>query len=83
MESLEPGDVILGQHGHVVIEHFGPGASASCVFPQEVFRKVLEGEVTLEDYAQSARNHIEIQLAYQRGEDLPEGATTVHQSLNG
>jgi hypothetical protein len=80
MPNYQPGDVIRDRAGNEVVLHVAEGASSWCPgVPHSYFKKVLEGTVSIEEYVATASHHVEVGIAYDFGEELPEGAIVTHE----
>jgi hypothetical protein len=85
MPIYQPGEVIRDCGGYEVIVHFVEGSSQVAPFTTDAFRDWLKGKLTMEDYLDISANHLATAHAYDRGVELPEGATVTqeHVSLYG
>ena len=79
MPTYEPGSVLRNSAGYPAIIHDGEGTGALCVLSHHFFQRVLDGEISMAEYAQVATNHVAIQLAHGRGTKLPLGAIVTYE----
>lgn len=79
MPTYQPGDVLRDKGGYPVIIHYGEGASTWCASTYETFKRALDGEITIQEYVGIVASHVDVELAYRFGGELPEGATVTHE----
>jgi hypothetical protein len=79
MATYQPGDVLRDKAGYPAIVHYGEGASTLCTAPQELFLRAINGHMPLAEYVGIVANHVDVQVAYNYGHELPEGATVTNE----
>jgi hypothetical protein len=78
--DLRSGDVLLDLAGYPAIQHFGPRSCSVIASSKELSRMCLRGEIPASKYGAIAANHAEIQTAYDRDEEFPEGTVIIRAS---
>ncbi|HVA10876.1 MAG TPA: hypothetical protein VNG32_01775 [Candidatus Dormibacteraeota bacterium] len=79
MTAYQPGDVLRDKAGYPAIVHYAEGVSTLCTTPQELFTRAVRGNMPLTDYVGIVANHVDVQVAYNYGHELPAGATITNE----
>ncbi len=77
--NLQIGETVLDNRGKAVIERAGP--SSYIYHKSDTYIRMVQGEMSVEEYAENSLHRIAIRQAHDEAVRFPKGATIIGQAV--